>query len=526
MDPATITWATFTVTGPGRTPVKGTVSYDAPTKTATFAPSDDLAPDTRYSATIAVGARDLAGNGLPGEFVWNFTTASAADGDKPAMSLEKEGDYSYIIPALEILGFEVGLNAVNRTFIDKPVYAVNWPSIRHNILNPWVFDTDPFATNQLLHPYSGSIYFGFARSAGLSFWESLAYTFGGSLLWEYAGETGPPAINDQISTTLGGSFLGEALNRMAHLLLATGGPRPGFLRELGAAVISPATAFNRNLLCGRFDIAFPDNDPALFLRLRLGGSLRTEVSDNGVSKIINRYEAVADFALDYGLPGKPGYTYSRPFDYFRFEGTMSSTPHATFESITTRGLLLGAPNDGGSDYRGVWGLYGSYDYISPGIFRVSSTALSLGSTGQLWLSRSIALQGTAMAGLGFGSSGTIAAVGQRDYHYGTIPQALVNLRLLFSDVAMLDVTARDYYVTGIGIDGRNGHENIVRAQASFTVRLFGQHGLGIQWVGSERDAFYSGIPNRHQTTGTLSLVYNFLGDTTFGAVEWRNLDGP
>ncbi|MCK9389946.1 MAG: DUF3943 domain-containing protein [Syntrophales bacterium] len=43
--------------------------------------------------------------------------------------------------------------------------------------------------NQLLHPYQGSIYYGLARSAGLSFWESSAYTFAGSFLWETAGET-------------------------------------------------------------------------------------------------------------------------------------------------------------------------------------------------------------------------------------------------------------------------------------------------------------------------------------------------
>ena len=29
----------------------------------------------------------------------------------------------------------------------------------------------------------------FARSAGLSYWESAAYTFAGSMMWEIAGET-------------------------------------------------------------------------------------------------------------------------------------------------------------------------------------------------------------------------------------------------------------------------------------------------------------------------------------------------
>ena len=51
---------------------------------------------------------------------------------------------------------------------------------------------NPFAVNPFMHPYQGSVYFGLARSTGLDYWESLGYTFGGSLLWEIAGETGAP----------------------------------------------------------------------------------------------------------------------------------------------------------------------------------------------------------------------------------------------------------------------------------------------------------------------------------------------
>ncbi len=93
--------------------------------------------------------------------------------------------------------------------------------------------------------------------------------------------------------------------------------------------------------------------------------------------------------MAYGLPGKPGYSYERPFDYFHFELTaVASTGSGgdAFENIMTRGLLYGTKYSVGDAYRGVWGLYGSYDYISPAIFRVSSTALSVGTTAQWWLS--------------------------------------------------------------------------------------------------------------------------------------------
>ena len=95
------------------------------------------------------------------------------------------------------------------------------------------------------------MYFNFARSAGLSFWESLGYTFAGSAVWEIAGETTPPSKNDQINTGIGGAFFGESLYRMASLVLEQGEGRR-FWREVSAAAISPAMAFNRHAMHDRF----------------------------------------------------------------------------------------------------------------------------------------------------------------------------------------------------------------------------------------------------------------------------------
>src|SRR5260370_21448610 len=75
---------------------------------------------------------------------------------------------SYLIPALEVGGFLVGLNAFNRTFIDSDTYGTSGRSIWRNLKTAPVFDTDPFGVNQIGHPYQGSFYSGFARSAGSS----------------------------------------------------------------------------------------------------------------------------------------------------------------------------------------------------------------------------------------------------------------------------------------------------------------------------------------------------------------------
>ncbi|MBF0244109.1 MAG: Ig-like domain-containing protein, partial [Planctomycetes bacterium] len=84
MDPLTITNVTFTLTGPGSSPVEGTVTYVG--TTATFSPSSSLAANTVYTATITTGAKDLAGNAKASNKVWTFTTGTAPDLTAPTVS--------------------------------------------------------------------------------------------------------------------------------------------------------------------------------------------------------------------------------------------------------------------------------------------------------------------------------------------------------------------------------------------------------------------------------------------------------
>jgi hypothetical protein len=330
------------------------------------------------------------------------------------------------------------------------------------------------------------MYQGFARSAGLNYWEALAYTFVGSAAWEIAGETTPPSRNDQINTGIGGSFLGEVLFRLSNLVLEHENIPP-FWREVAAAVVSPATGFNRLAFGDRFKDVFPGHDPVYYSRLQIGFSGTAQKQSGTSTTKLSPNEGLVDYSIDYGLPGKPGYTYTRPFDYFSFQTTASSANG--FENLMTRGLLYGKEYEAGANYRGVWGLYGSYDYIAPQLFRVSSTALSLGTTGQYWLSQDIAIQGTALLGSGYAAVGTTHSTAESDYHYGVAPQALLALRFIFGNKASLDLTGREYFVSRIGAAPRGGHDNIARLDASLTVPVYGRHGIAIKYLRNRRDAF-------------------------------------
>lgn len=95
MTASTITTSTFTLTGPGATPVAGTVTYNTTTNIATFTPTNALTPSTAYTATITTGARDLSGNAVASNYSWSFTTAAAA-GAQTSVDLGTAGAFAVL----------------------------------------------------------------------------------------------------------------------------------------------------------------------------------------------------------------------------------------------------------------------------------------------------------------------------------------------------------------------------------------------------------------------------------------------
>ncbi len=430
-----------------------------------------------------------------------------------------ETNKSYWIPAAEIVGFDFLLNQFNRRYFGTSNYKSNFSSIKRNLRSSWVEDRNSFEVNQLGHPYQGSMYHGFARASGLNYWESLGYTFAGSAFWEIAGEATPPSKNDMITTVLSGTFLGEALFRMSNIVLEKGGSKPSVWRELGAATISPPVGFNRYAFGERFDAIFGRNDAVYYSRAQLGVS-NTLQSDRGTSrKDIKENDAELEFSMDYGLPGQPGYNYTRPFDYFVFQGAASSAN--VLENVLVRGLLFGTDYQVGNNYRGIWGLYGSYDYISPQTFRVSSSALSLGTTGQLWLSESVALQGSILGGIGYAAVGTLNSNDDPDYRFGVVPQGLLALRLIMGNKASIDFTGREYFASDVGDSNQQGHDNILQSDLALTYRVQKRHAISLKYQWNQRDTSFRNLDDRKLSTGTIGIFYTFLGGDGFGATDWR-----
>ncbi|MEI7504802.1 MAG: DUF3943 domain-containing protein, partial [Paludibacter sp.] len=153
---------------------------------------------------------------------------------------------------LKIVGWAVATNiavwSIDRFVVAAPYAHINFKTINNNFKSAFVWDDDMFETNLFAHPYHGNYYYNAARCNGMNFWQSIPYTTGGSLVWEFCMENEAPSINDLLSTTIGGICLGEMSFRISDLLIddrALGFDR--FKREGLLFLFSPIRGLNRLL---------------------------------------------------------------------------------------------------------------------------------------------------------------------------------------------------------------------------------------------------------------------------------------
>lgn len=428
------------------------------------------------------------------------------------------------LPAVETVGYTLGMNLLARTFTDNPDYDATWDTIKDNLDGPWWYDTDAFITNQFAHPYEGSIYFSTARTLGHGFWVSSLYAFGGSMLWEIAAEAQPPSINDQITTTVAGAFLGEILYRLADMWLYPGGgdQKPGGWREFGGWVINPTNGFNRVWYGDRYRdrglTGFPTYGE---MRLTLGAFGRTKT--DGVTTADEGRAVAAGVHMQYGLPAGD-WEFRRPFDHFDVAADVvinrNSLDRDASANFAIRALLLGTDYGKGAS-RGLWGLFGQYDYLVPAdVFRISSSSLGLGTTGQFGLGGGWAMQGTAILSLGYGAAGQYAspdaAEGFRDYHFGVQGTLLVQGFAHWRDRLRLGLTGRQYFISGKVTPDEGSWEYVSYGTLSATWRVAGRHAVSAELVGVRRRALYVGYPEINQQGGQLFVSYAFVTDPLLG----------
>jgi hypothetical protein len=281
------------------------------------------------STTATVAERLVAGARLGSP-----TTAEEADGpaQQAPQGFPPNADVWGASPNValgigEILIVNVIPWAFNEYARNANFSQVNPRSWYENVKHGFTWDDNNFSTNMFAHPFHGNLYYNSGRSNGLSYWQSVPFAFGGSVIWEFFGETHPPAINDWIHTSIGGIAIGESLYRISSTVLdnqATGSER--IWRELGAAAMNPVRAFNR-LVTGRIGKVYDNpTNPWDHIPPHLSNVLSTGVrviQDEGRERTDEEGNVVNDgaqvgafFEVDFQFGGPFQIDRKKPFDFF------------------------------------------------------------------------------------------------------------------------------------------------------------------------------------------------------------------
>ncbi|HEY5920063.1 MAG TPA: DUF3943 domain-containing protein [Kofleriaceae bacterium] len=394
---------------------------------------------------------------------------------------------SYLVPAAEILLFNLSLS------VGAYAAGMDWATRDSDtwfaqLGTPWELDDDAYTTNQLAHPLQGSLSFTAARSTGHEFWVSGIYGFASSMLWEAIIENETPSINDMITTPIGGMFIGEAVHRFARALLYRGYGKPGLARRAAAAVLDPVDAINRSWWGEAWRKTVP---PSLYAHFGVGYQQPTSVLGNRGGDAQFHVEAY----VEHGLLGDRAFEPRRPFDHFELYAALNAGTDNLEGDLNVRGVLLG----GGvwrEDIRGMYGLFGAYDWNNNDYVRASMLGVGPGATAELELSNRSYVGGTLAAYLvPYGAAGGYREVegGMRDSHDGPGMAQLAELKFGHRGLYQVKATTRAYEIAGRMV-GDTANEYVIQTTLATRLQVRRYHAIGLEATHSYERASFASLP--------------------------------
>ena len=264
---------------------------------------------------------------FPGNLLADDLSANPVATSDSLKTLEPEVNNKLL--AVDLVLLTVGVWAPSRILGTEWAY-IGFNTIKENMKTGFVWDHDDLSMNQWGHPLHGGQFYNAARTNGHDFWGSIPYTITGSMGWELFMEAEPPAINDLITTTAGGVYMGETAYRLSSLLLdntSSGSERT--FREIGAFFLNPIRGFNR-LVTGKSN-GYSEN-PDEWRPGYLGG--RATLGTNHVADGTDLSKSQNAFLLKLSfLYGDPFADLADPdpFDYFTLRTAL--TLHGKFPLI-------------------------------------------------------------------------------------------------------------------------------------------------------------------------------------------------
>lgn len=399
--------------------------------------------------------------------------------------------YPVWIPIAEVIGLNFGLGAFN-AYVNKSEFAkISFKTIQKNFQTGAVWDHDHFVTNFFAHPYHGSMYFNMARSTGYSFWESVPFSFGGSLMWELFMENEPPSTNDLINTTVSGYYLGEALYRISSLVIDE--RQRGFKRvtsEVLAGLLNPFRAFNRLLDGKAWRVTSQEayEIQPLFIDIDYGINRVLE----GTKFFTGIANGVIDLNLVYGTPFTK--EKRKPFDFFRVRTTFNfGAGQPPIGVLTSYGILFGN-NFEKKRHKILAGVFQHYDFYDNNTYKVGGISFGAGlltlytGSDKKSIATSVHLNFMPLGA----TNSDYSAFGEKEYNFAT------GFNMKFESVFDFGwgdalVNYNLYYMHTV--IGAASNEYIGLLRPRLRVRIYKGIGVGTEYVFYHREGYYNDYPD-------------------------------
>ncbi len=403
----------------------------------------------------------------------------------------------------------------NRFITKDPYSYITFKNfIDHQRFSAWDWDDNQFTTNQIDHPFHGQIYFNAFRSNGYNFYQSSIATVAGSYIWETAGETQHPSINDLVNTTFGGILLGEMMHRVSRNILARNRYSHNRIgNEIVATIVNPISGLNR-FLDGKWGKNIDDY-------YAVDSSIITAQVDMG----IRRFDAKEGDFLNEGKNSFYGrlrfrylngdHDFKRPFDQFSVNLELGNGDSSFINAVNVHALLYGAKffKSKRGDHYGT--LNAHYDFYNNDAFFYGAQSLNYN-----WLSEFKYRKGNRL-NLSLGAGAVLLAAvpdpyllygASRNYNYGSGASyrfkgdlMLLNRLLLSADYnggVFFTISGTDSYYVLHGLNVEAG----LRLYKRWSINLSSGY-FNLQ--GHFKDQQYEDF-NREYPYGRISIGYNIF----------------
>lgn len=426
--------------------------------------------------------------------------------------------------AAEVFGVDMISWSISKFVAKKPFANISLATMKRNIDTGFIWDIDEFPTNLVAHPYQGGLSFAASRAWGMTYLESLPYSFAGSFLWEMFLEGEPASINDLITTSIGGMAYGEVMHRVSSQVLnnrARGMNRVG--RELGAFLIDPTRGVQRLVTGEMWKQGYPYVDATAGISgvLSLSAGYRL-LMNNGLG---SRYDQNAYVGLHYEYNDPYEVSGRTPFEYFMLAADFNlGHKQAFLGDIRISGLLFGETFSG-KTYQSLLGVFQQYSFHdskaiskignpeSEVPYRISETAAF--GLGGFWKKEIV--QNLQAEGRGFltgimlgGYYSDYYRFGKRDYNFGSGFSFRASFGLTLANRLSLTAETEGYKLytlsgyrdklTGLSnalyldAQGDPGSGFVLISRLDAKVRLYDQIRIGAKMGWYYRRNSYRGVP--------------------------------